>query len=199
MRFKMDNALRPNSSRTLAWGAAIACLMLLPCGAAQAEELSEQQFQTRLERAATLLANGEYEYSLSEFIALSKMDRHETPNYEPFFYIAKANFYLGELSAAQDSLNQFKCMLRVDSGVKKCSNAPNLKTSTPNKIVMYQSDFTDLQQCYVTMCGELYFSYYEDPTKRSLLSITKYWSEVDKLQEQMTASTSSTTPTQPKE
>lgn len=145
------------------------------------DKLSYEAFDKRMESTKALLDEGDAAAALIEFEYLSSVSLFESPNYEPYFYIAKAKNSLGNIVDASSNLQQFKCMIRVLSGAKKCSNAYDYGRSTPDNIIKFESDFTDLELCYQTMCPGLFHSYYIDPSKKTLLEIANFWSEVDYL------------------
>ncbi len=160
---------------------ALVLSFIVTAGSALADQndyLSSDQFDSELAAAHRLVDEGMYTIALKKFEALATERLFEVPNYEPYYHIAYSHLQLGDVAKARENLRQFKCMLRVDSGVKKCSNATDYKNSTPSNIVKHQTDFSELQLCYETMCYGIYFSYYDEPTAASLKRIEEFWNDV---------------------
>ncbi|GEM_PF-6018038 len=147
--------------------------------------LDYDEYDQQLDDANALIEAERYAEALIAFQELSTVRLFEAPNYEPFFFIAKSQYFLGQLTDANENLRQFKCMLRVDSGAMKCANAVDYEKSTPDNRVYYDTDFSGLDLCFHRMCDELYHSYYEDPSEATLQRIAKYWVDVDMLQSQI--------------
>lgn len=95
--------------------------------------------------------------------------RHsEAPHYEAYFFVSYLKYKGGDFDAAAEILADFKCMLKVDSGLKKC-----FETNNGTQIS---------ERCENTMCGELFFAYYNNPSPATLAWIARFWAYTDELE-----------------
>lgn len=81
------------------------------------------------------------------------------PVYESFFFHSYLEYRKGRLAEAATLLGQFKCVLQVEIGERKCSA---LAAAGADKV------------CADTMCSEMYQSYYDAPSAKTLAHVRLY-------------------------
>ena len=133
----------------------------------------ENAISADLKKAEELYAKTDLKNLEVVVARMEKTDTFEEPNYLPTFFRAVLSLKSGRRKEAHGKLTQFKCMLQIDSGAKSCATARTI--------------YGGNSECVRKMCGEIYLPYYQSPSRETLLQVTKFWSYVDQLENEIRA------------
>ncbi len=149
-------------------------------GGSEAETKAPSNYHEELNKAEEAFKSRDLEQLKILTDQLLQMRPHEEPNYLLYFFLAYLEYHRGETEKSAANLSNFKCMLRVDSGVRACPGHSQLEKTRPTINV-------DLTLCQKVMCGEIYYGYYEKPSHGTLNDVARYWSYADELTSDLAA------------
>jgi hypothetical protein len=122
------------------------------------------------------LETGQSAEALETLLQADSIDIHEVPNYGALALVAEARCRLGQFELGRALLRDFRCALEVDRGKLPCFLGPETRTAPghPNPELT--------PTCYERMCGEIYLSYYENPTAAMLGRIDAMSRDADRVE-----------------
>ena len=128
------------------------------------DQIVDADYDVYMKEGKTLLENHKYVEAKGKFNKALKVDLFESPNYEPILFLAKTLCLEGNKKVGRELLDEFECMLNVNSGSQICYTE-KIKYLNPNK------ELSAL--CFETMCSEIFLSYYENLPEKQLQRIYK--------------------------
>ena len=144
------------------------CLLFSLASAVAADqpavERGESLVRQHVAVADTALQRGDLSAALESLEAADAIPLPEVPNYQLLARIAELQCREGKVELGLKTLTDFRCMLGVDAGRELCF-LPAAPGQAP------QRNPTLTEACFARMCGEVYLSYYENPTPETLNAI----------------------------
>lgn len=101
---------------------------------------------------------------------------HEAPNYIPVILLAEIECRAGATATGMSLVRDFECMLAVEVGDRQCHSGddPFGHGPIPNDVTSF---------CFLQMCGEIYRSYYLNPTDRTMAFVDRLRQEAARVRE----------------
>jgi hypothetical protein len=134
------------------------------------------EWERLFDQGRTSMESGRPAEALDAFLQADRMNLHEAPNYQALVGVAEAWCQLGQAELGLALLQDFRCSLAVERGDLQCYIGPETSEGPghPNPKLT--------PTCYERMCGEIYLSYYEDPSEHVLARLERLSREAGRVE-----------------
>lgn len=136
------------------------------CAEAKANPYPAPHYVRMICDAERQIAAGNLEYARTSTLRALQVEFHEVQNYVPVIMLAEIACLSGDKGVGMNLIRDFECMLDIETGDRQCysGDGPFAHGTVPN-------DVTPL--CFNRMCGEIYLSYYLDPTDATIAYVDR--------------------------
>ena len=114
-------------------------------------------YRALVEAGDAALEEGDHRTAEAKYRDALSVPIHEVPNYEVYLRLALVEQRRENWSSCNKILTDFECMLDVEIGRRPCFGE-----AAPGYLGARNPEVSE--ECAQRMCGEIYLSYYENPT-----------------------------------